>query len=161
MLRLNLGCCDLKRPGWVNIDNDPRVGPDVVADALDLPYEEGSVDEIYAAHLVEHLTPEEAVTAFKHWYALLKPGGKLCIVTPDFKELCKQYLAGAIPLEDMTHIYVFSYVQSSHHASLWDQESQINELLNIGFHDIKAINRHTDDRLFYGVDWQCGTEGVK
>ena len=35
-------------------------GVDVVAKAGDLPFEPGSVDEIYSAHLLEHF-PQEAM----------------------------------------------------------------------------------------------------
>jgi len=160
-MKLNLGCADIKKEDWLNVDLDPLTKPDLIADALNLPYLENSVDEIYAGHLVEHLTPLQATAAVQHWHTLLKPGGKLCIVTPDFKVLAEQYLAGAIPLEEMTDIYIFSYVQPSHHQMLLDTELQIKLLMGAGFHDVRPINRHTDHRLAYGVDWQCGCEGRK
>jgi|PlaIllAssembly_1097288.scaffolds.fasta_scaffold03221_2 hypothetical protein len=56
-MKLNLGCGDKKMEGYVNVDNDPRVQPDVL---LDLEkdkwiWENDSVDEIVAHHILEHL----------------------------------------------------------------------------------------------------------
>lgn len=165
MIRLNLGSCDLPLDGWINVDKSTsaHIKADLHADALDLGnyFEPGTVDEIYAGHLVEHLTPEEAEQAIAYWKSLLKPGGKFGFVTPDFRHLAKEYLAGGIPLEDMIDIYVFSYCQESHHASLWDQEAQFKILEKHGFSNINPIDRFNDYRIVYGVEWQCGAEGIK
>lgn len=165
MLRLNLGCCDLPLEGWINIDSSTtsHIKADLVADCLDLSdhFAPNSVDEIYCGHLVEHLTPEEADKAMQHWYSLLKPGGVLGIVTPDFRVLCEHYLAGDMSIERMEAEFVFSYVQESHHASTWDQARQFELFDRHGFHDIKPINRMEDERLAYKDSLQVGTEGRK
>ena len=49
---------------------------DVVASALDLPFSDEGVDEIYSAHLVEHFTPEEAQKFFDEVYRVLKKSGR-------------------------------------------------------------------------------------
>lgn len=165
MIRLNLGCCDLPLKGWVNIDNStsPHIKADLVANALDLSehFEPESVDQIYAGHLVEHLMPHEAELAIEHWKSLLKPGGKLAIMTPDFHHLCEQYLAGAITIEEMTDLYVYSYVQESEHRSLWDQEALFKLFARHGFNSIQPIDRMKNEYSPYGVEWQCGCSGVK
>jgi predicted SAM-dependent methyltransferase len=165
VIRLNLGSCDLPLEGFTNVDNStsPHIKCDLVADALDLSahFKPGTVDEITSSHLVEHLTPTEADAAFVHWKSLLKPGGKLSFITPDFKHLCQEYLDGGIPLDEMNDIYLYSYVQESLHKSMWDQETQFKMMSKHGFKDIKAINRMNDYRSIYGVEWQCGTEAIK
>jgi predicted SAM-dependent methyltransferase len=165
MIKLNLGSCDLPLDGWINVDNStsPHIKCDLIADALNLSehFESNSVDEIYAGHLVEHLTPTEADAAFTHWKSLLKPGGILGFVTPDFHHLAQEYLAGGIPMEDMNNIYIFSYVQESHHRSIWDQESQFKMLQKHSFTNIKPIDRIKDERLSYAVEWQVGSQGQK
>jgi predicted SAM-dependent methyltransferase len=164
-MKLNLGCCDLPLKGWVNIDNStsPHIKADLVANALDLSehFQLESVDEIYAGHLIEHLMPDEVELAVIHWKSLLKPGGKLAIMTPDFHHLCEQYLTGAITIEEMTDLYVFSYSQESEHRSLWDQESLFKLFARHGFKDIKPIDRMKNEYSPYGVEWQCGVEGLK
>jgi SAM-dependent methyltransferase len=57
-LRLNLGCGRDIRDGWVNVDSYELPGVDVVCDLDDhpkLPYDDNTVDEVYASHLIEHL----------------------------------------------------------------------------------------------------------
>lgn len=165
MIKLNLGCCDIRLEDFINIDisDSPHVRADLIADALDLSehFKEGTVDEIYCGHLLEHLDPGEAERAIIHWVSLLKKGGKLHIVTPDFRYLAQEYLAGGIPIEDMIDIYVFSYVQESLHKSLWDQESLFKIMSKNGLTDLRIINRMDNEFSPYGVEWQCGATGIK
>lgn len=61
MLRLNIGCGPHKRSGWVDVDINPAFEPDVVASITDLPYEDGTVDLLYAGHCLEHLSLQNDV----------------------------------------------------------------------------------------------------
>lgn len=90
-MKLNIGCGMHKTEGWVNIDihkccDNPECtnGPDVVADARDLPYERASVDAIYCGHVLEHLPLDDVVPALQRMRKTLKPGAKIIIVGPDF-----------------------------------------------------------------------------
>lgn len=82
-LRLNIGSGDHYAPGWANIDTQPDVHPDVVASAVDLPYPTGSVDALYAGHVLEHLDWDGARLALAEFHRVLRPGGLLCVVGPD------------------------------------------------------------------------------
>jgi len=168
MMRINVGCCDLPLPredGWINVDisTSPHIRADIVADCRDLTTTFGydEADEIYAGHFVEHLTPTEAEEWVAMCYKVLKPGGILGFVTPDFDYIVKDYLAGNITLERMNNLYIYSYDQESHHASMWNVEEQKNLLARHGFVDIVEIDRMNDPRLAFGVEWQCGVSGRK
>lgn len=92
MLRLNLGCGFFKRDGWVNIDADPAYGPDIVADCTRLPYDDQTVDEIYAGHILEHIEESLRLAPLREWKRVLKSGGKIVVVVPDvFRSLCTLY----------------------------------------------------------------------
>jgi SAM-dependent methyltransferase len=59
-LKLNLGCGKVIRPGWVNHDIMPGDGVDVIYDLETcgiepFPLADDTVDEIHAAHLIEHI----------------------------------------------------------------------------------------------------------
>src|SRR5271157_5306311 len=75
-LKLNLGCGHIPLEGYVNVDRRELPGVDVVADVGDLPFEEGGVQEISSAHLLEHF-PQEMLRRrlLPAWRALLIPGG--------------------------------------------------------------------------------------
>lgn len=163
--RLNLGSCDLPLEGWTNIDmsTSPHIKADIIADATDLSkhFKPNSVDEIFAGHLLEHLYPDQADQAMDHWYSLLKPGGILGLVVPDFKHIAEGYLSGDLDLDTINNQYIYSYVQESHHRYMYDQASLFQLFGKHNFKDLKAIDRLNDPRLVYGVAWQVGCQGVK
>ena len=92
-LRLNIGGTSAK-PGWqiLNIVEAPAV--DHVGDCTDLGrFETGSVDEVYASHILEHLGYlEEIPAALAEMFRILKPRGRLRISVPDFDVLCRLYM---------------------------------------------------------------------
>ena len=91
-MKLNLGCGAQLREGYDNIDL--KGGKDVIKLDLrdELPYKKGTVDEIYASHIIEHFTQDEAITMLCEWHTLLKKGGTLELWTPDFHKLVVKYV---------------------------------------------------------------------
>lgn len=83
-MKLNLGCGKDIRDGWVNIDY--RKGPgvnlaiDLDDDMIRLPYADGTVTEIYAAHILEHLFTPLPLMAELHRVAV--PGCMMTVRTP-------------------------------------------------------------------------------
>lgn len=61
--------------------SSPLVMPDVVADAMQLPFRSASLDFIIASHVLEHLP--FPLAALRHWYELLRSGGVLLLKIPD------------------------------------------------------------------------------
>ena len=147
-IRLHLGCGERKRKGWVNIDIDKKVKPDIVADAKDLHmFEDESVNEIECCHLLEHLTYPDAVTALKEWYRVLKKRGKLSLELPNF-EKCIEILykkeGGEAQKFAMIGIYGYipdiqKYGISLVHKYGWTRETLTNELREVGFSEIKQV----------------------
>ena len=83
-LKLNLGCGARKLEGYVNVDKEPLVDPDVVADlgAPGWPFETSSVDEAAAEHVLEHLTAERFMAFMGELHRVCKPGAKVRVVLP-------------------------------------------------------------------------------
>lgn len=57
------------------------VKPDLVADASQLPFADGTLNFIIASHLLEHL--QFPLAALQRWYELLAAGGVLLLRVPD------------------------------------------------------------------------------
>ena len=92
-LRINVGSGAHKMAGYVSVDAyDPAA--EVHADAAQLPYGAGTVDEIYTSHMVEHLAPAHFRRALQEWRRVLKPGGKLQIRCPNIEVYLRRWLAG-------------------------------------------------------------------
>ena len=78
-VRLNLGCSDRLEPGFVNVDIcDPA---DQLVDLRGKwPWETGSVSEIRAWDIIEHLP--DRIHTMNEAFRVLKPGGRLDIIVP-------------------------------------------------------------------------------
>lgn len=91
MIKLNLGSGGDYIQGLVNIDLYAEKA-DERYDIAKLRYEDNSVDEIRAYHVIEHFDYMQAHDVLKEWYRVLKPNGVIRIETPDFLESCKEFI---------------------------------------------------------------------
>lgn len=84
MKKLNLGCGEIKKEGYVNVDWQSLTNPDVAHDLNSLPYPfpDNSFDIIEAFHVLEHLDKPFAI--MKELHRISKPGGKVIIKVPHF-----------------------------------------------------------------------------
>ena len=93
-LKLHLGCGDVDLPGFVNIDVSPAPHVHHVRRVERLPlFADGTVDLIYASHVLEHFPHESVVGVLSEWRRVLKPGGVLRLSVPDFDKLLAIYEA--------------------------------------------------------------------
>lgn len=125
-------------PGYVNVDlaEGHRAYP--------LAYEEGTVDEIRASHILEHFSHLEVQAVLKDWVRALKPGGRLAIAVPDFAVLAQQYLAGApMPLEAFV---MGGHVDGNdHHGAIFDEEHLRDVMTRAGLLGIQRWHSRIED----------------
>lgn len=93
VLRLNIGCGNDYREGFINIDGrDDLPKVDLVInlsrESLLKYFKDGAVDFILANDFIEHHFHWEAVRIMKDFFATLKPGGTLEMRLPDFEHIC-------------------------------------------------------------------------
>lgn len=140
-IRLNLGCGPYTIEDFINVDQFENVHPDLVADVRNLPYEPGTVDEIYAGHLLEHLDWDEGMAALRHWHSILKIGGGIMLTVPDFDCLAKAYLDNptADNMRKMNDLYIYSYSQKSHHRYCYGPSLLKAALAEAGFGKIERV----------------------
>lgn len=101
-IRINIGCGNIPVEGYLNLDRRELPGVDIVADATNLPFETGSVGEIFSAHLIEHFPQQEFVrVVLPHWVSLLKPGGRLHATLPDWEAMINEFSKGEYPFEHL------------------------------------------------------------
>lgn len=83
-MKLNLGCGNYAKEGYVNLDWHPFPGVDVVHDLSVTPYpfDDEVFDLIEADHVLEHLP--SVFIAMREIHRILKPGGRLRIRVPHF-----------------------------------------------------------------------------
>lgn len=88
--KLNIGG-EQAHPEWEIFNIQPGEHVDHVGDAQDLScFADETFDEIYASHILEHFDFNGSLPAvLKHWYRVLKPGGKMYISVPNLEVLCR------------------------------------------------------------------------
>src|SRR6185295_12583800 len=92
-IRLNLGGRDTVIPGFKTVDLHEGPTVDVVGNIADLKmFQDGSVDEIYASHCLEHFPHPKTLDVLKEWRRVLKPDARCWISVPDFDAAVKLYL---------------------------------------------------------------------
>ncbi len=95
-IKLNLGCGNDYKEGWINIDNN-YYGTDYKLDfnwdlSKLLLFPDESVDYIFSEHFFEHLTYQQALLLMKDCYRCLKDGGIIRTAMPDLKASVEAYI---------------------------------------------------------------------
>ena len=95
MKYLNIACGNtfIKNKNWTNIDfssNDKSIKKVNILKGL--AFESNTFDVVYSSHFVEHIPNDQLPSFLKECKRVLKPGGIIRIVTPDFNFLCSEYL---------------------------------------------------------------------
>lgn len=97
-MKLHLGCGTNILEGFLNVDvvaQDPKVFESDVRNLENIAAE-GTVSEIYACHVLEHVPRAFQIQVLQHWCSRLKPGGVCRISVPDFNYLINQYLQALV-----------------------------------------------------------------
>ena len=92
-LKLHIGCGNVYKKGYVNIDLYNSSVADRVMDATKLDYSDDSVDLIESYHFIEHFSLQTGPKIMTEWYRVLKPGGKVIIECPNIDMWLKKYMA--------------------------------------------------------------------
>jgi len=84
-VQLNLGCGDRYANGWLNVDlpEMPHRADQRVDLTGELPWPTGSVECVYAGHVLEHLTRADAWTLLSRLRDCMVINGAIMIVGPD------------------------------------------------------------------------------
>lgn len=141
-IKLHLGCGIRQFPDdWISIDKAdfPHIK---YHDVTRLPFQDNSVDVIYASHLIAYFDRLEIIPIFKEWFRVLKKGGILRIATPDFRIMAKLYIEKLYPLSTFTGPLYGRWSinnETHYHKTTWDYTELKQCLIDIGF-EFKNIN---------------------
>lgn len=141
-LRLNLGAEDTSLEGYVPIDS--RNGDS----AYPLRYDDNSVAEIYASHLLEHFSYRIVPDVLKHWIQKLKPGGRLRLSVPNFEWLANAYLKGD-PINIQGFVMGSQEHDGNHHRALFDRDSLSELMMEAGLERLHEWTPEIEDCSVY------------
>jgi len=90
-------------------------------------YGDSSVDEIRAAHVLEHFPHGQTQEILKHWVSKLKPGGVLKVAVPNFEQIARAYVKFRDGKTETCEANVEGYLMGGqvdeydHHKALFDE----------------------------------------
>ena len=108
-------------------ESGPEV--DLTMDLKNLTFKPGSVDEICAFHVLDHLFPNEIIPTLLNWKKLLKVGGKLFVVVDDFEYISRAFVGGDISIEIVNEMHS--------HPTQFSRSHLVNLLREAGFKEDK------------------------
>lgn len=156
---LNIGCGFDHRKGYVNIDIDPDMEPDILMQAADLEktFEPNSIDGIVMIHMFQLLHLWEALDFMKMAFNVLKSNGRLLLQQQNFtriinaiskynfmtnENLFMNIMNGLYGLDMKLEQSRYKYPMTQF---CWPARSLVAEMTRIGFRNISAVDIEPED----------------
>ena len=172
---INIGAGDFSHPNWINVDKvsdfykeyqQPNTIDYDLLELKQLPFENDSVDLIYTAHTIEHVTNEAVENLFEEAFKKLKKGGIMRITCPDILYLFNAYKRndGKLFYEikdygDKKNLIGEEYNSAKKIDASIQQKFLWSFARQSSIHHNKSVNPFTDkqvDKLFGELDLEDG-----
>lgn len=157
-LRLNLGSGAFAVEGYLNVDVREIEGVvDVVAELHNLPFEPGSVSEMFSSHVLEHFPEEELVRRLlPYWVGLLKPGGRFRAVVPDAEAMMRAWNEGRMTFEEIrTVTFGEQEYEGDFHFTMFTPDSLAAHLEQAGLTDVEVVAQGRRNGLCFEMELQA------
>jgi SAM-dependent methyltransferase len=152
MRRIHLGCGRNRLRGWQNCDR----GVDIAAA---LPFQDESVNAIFAEHVIEHITPQEAWGFFCEVRRILSGGGRFRFIVPCVDLIAQRYdeqyadflrvkIKGHGTREEAMHSIICNWG----HRAIWTVGGLRAVLESLGFQTSEGVVGLSQYPDFEGVD---------
>ena len=158
-MKLHIGGKQIK-DGWKILNIQKNDGVDFVGSISDLSqFDDNSIEEIYASHVVEHVDQKNIKKTLEGIYRVLKNDGKFYISVPDLDVLCRIFIDNKAPAKVKFHVMRMMFGgqtdEFDYHYFGWNYEFLNSYLIEAGFKKnerVKSFNlfNDTSDYAPYG-----------
>lgn len=140
-IKLHLGCGERYLAGYVHVDINKFDHIDYISSVDNLSmFEDETVNEIYASHLLEYFDKFESLDVLKEWKRVLKNKGKLRLAVPNFSKLVEVYKS-TNKISDISGPIIgrweINKTDKIYHKQIFDFESLKSQLEHVGFKEIE------------------------
>jgi hypothetical protein len=166
-VKINLGCGDRYAEGWINVDwaGSPHRKDQEVDLTGELPWPKGSLQRIYAGHVLEHLTTNDCVALLTRLYACSAREATIMVVGPDLPTAYRMQEEGTLDVTIDSLLYGAERWAGDRH--LWESNALtvIDFLAEAGWSDIHDVALDEVAEFWPIADarprWQFALWGVK
>ena len=169
-MKLHIGG-EEKKDGWKILNIQKKKDVDFIGDISDLSqFQDNSIDEIYASHVVEHVAQKKVEKTLKGIYKVLKENGKFYVSVPDMDILCKIFLHPKATEQIKIHVMkmMFGGQKDDYdfHYFGWNFLFMKEFLLKAGFKKVERVKsfslfKDTSDYAPYGEPISLNVIGYK
>jgi len=159
-MKVNLGCGDRCAEGWINVDHagSPH-RKDLEVDLTGpLPWQPGTLVQVYAGHVLEHLTKEQCWNLLGGLRVCIHPQGTLMVVGPDVLRAQRLAEAGELEVTMDSLKYGAHRWPGDEHQWECDQVQVLNLLLESGWGRLYPLSIGNVDPVWpvadRGPQWQ-------
>jgi SAM-dependent methyltransferase len=158
LIKLNLGCGTNRLDGWRNHDSDMPIHEP-------LRFGAGTVDYVFAEHVVEHVYYEQAIGFFRECVRVLRPGGTARIAVPSVEQIwrtataeyCEFTRRWVTPRDETVDGQLRGALENilfKHgHRAPWTEGLLLTTLFYAGFGHVKAFAPgQSDDPELRGIE---------
>ena len=147
-MKVNLGCGGKILEGFLNIDSRPIDAGGVFkqADVLDLNnlVQDGSVEELRFEFVLSKIPRYLHEAVFKTLYLAMAPGGRLCILVPNF-QYAVTLMAEGREDDAFRHLYGgHRYCADNQNKWFFTQESIVAMAEQFGFRLVEAADKYDE-----------------
>lgn len=140
-MKINLGSGYTRIDGYLNIDHDPLVKPDYITDFENdpLPFEDSSVSEIIAHHVLEHIG-DNFLNLMKEIYRVCKHDATLDIKFPHHRSDVQHMDPTHKRTLTIDQFLLFSKAYNKWHIEQFNSSSGFGLKLDVDFEVLKYRN---------------------
>lgn len=91
--KLQIGAGPNNFSGWLNTDYKPIEGQAYLDATAPFPLPDQSFDYVFSEHVIEHFNYWEGLDMLRESYRIMKPGGRIRVVTPNLTQLLRLFPA--------------------------------------------------------------------
>lgn len=153
-IKIHFGSGEINLQGWINVDARAFEHVHIVSDKINLiQFTDGSVDEIYLCHVLEHVSFEDTDLFLQSVLKKLKNGGLLRISVPSFDSIIQIYENNNRELDSVKFALMGGQdYEYNFHKSVYNYNTLSALLESCGFTNVQTWNTKLDFGVSLG-DW--------
>ena len=156
-MRIHVGCGQVYKKGYVNIDIFDTTVADRIMSAYHLEFPDDSASQVECMHTIEHLGATKSIYALAEFFRVLKPGGVLLLETPDIEAAIANFLKNGEAQRKLLMNWIYGlYSPGMGHRYCFPKELLSRMLKEAGFTDIQ-LNRFATKSAQPALRVKCRT----